>query len=232
MKQLLLLEADATFRNAIEEHLRKEGFQIRSFDCGQEACRFLENPTQGIQHKLDVIALDLALSDMDGLEVLRLIRQQDRHRFTPVLLITRNNSDIDRVLAQGLWAEDYASKPLSSRELTARINAILRRCKVIHEADTPKRWTFQDIDVDLETQKAYLKDQELELTRREFELLAYFVQNPKKVLSREKILQDVWQLGYLGESRTIDAHVRRVRNKLGDSGNLIETLVGVGYRLG
>ena len=149
-----------------------------------------------------------------------------------MVLVTARNEEIDRVLGLELGADDYISKPFSSRELVARIRAILRRASFLDQADQTRQLAFGPIALDLDRHTARVDGAALDLTRREFELLAYFLQNPRRVLSREKILQQVWGLEYLGESRTIDAHVRRVRAKLGEAAALIETVVGVGYRLG
>ena len=148
------------------------------------------------------------------------------------MLVTARNEEIDRVLGLELGADDYISKPFSSRELVARVRAILRRAAFMDATERQRDLAFGPISVDLDAHVARVEREPIDLTRREFELLAYFLQNPRRVLSREKILQQVWGLEYLGESRTIDAHVRRVRAKLGEASNLIETVVGVGYRLG
>ena len=182
--------------------------------------------------RLDAALLDLTLPDMDGLDVLRAIRADATLRALPVILVTARSEEIDRVLGLELGADDYISKPFSSRELVARLRAILRRATFMEQTEKPQQVTYGSITVDLDMHTARVNGEVMDLTRREFELLAYFLQNPKRVLSREKILQQVWGLEYLGESRTIDAHVRRIRAKLGDAANSIETVVGVGYRLG
>ena len=170
---------------------------------------------------------------MDGLDVLRAIRTHPILRALPVLLVTARSEEIDRVLGLELGADDYISKPFSVRELSARLRAILRRATPSEGVERAPQLTFGPISVDLDMHTARVDGQIVELTRREFELLAYFLANPRRVLTREKILQQVWGLEYLGESRTIDAHVRRVRAKLGEAAaELIETVVGVGYRLG
>jgi len=232
MPHLLLLEDNADLRGVLERHLNVEGFRVSAFSAGQEALRFISRPSLEAKDRLDVVVLDLTLPDMDGLEALRTLRQDPRTRSIPVLLLTDRNEEIDRVLAQDLWADDYVSKPLSSRELVARLRAILRRAAFLEQESRPEQFAFGPVSVDLSTHQATLGSAPMDLTRREFELLAYFVQNPRRVHSREKILQQVWGLEYLGESRTIDAHVRRVRAKLGDAAGLIETIVGVGYRMG
>jgi DNA-binding response OmpR family regulator len=232
MSHLLLVEDDADIRLGLEQHLKREGFTLSAFGTGTEALAHIARSSAGQAPHLDVALLDLSLPDIDGLDVLRAIRGDARYRALPVVLVTARNEEIDRVLGLELGADDYISKPFSSRELVARIRAILRRASFLDPGTKVQNLSFGPITVDLDMHIARVDGEAMELTRREFELLAYFLQNPRRVLSREKILQQVWGLEYLGESRTIDAHVRRVRAKLGDAATLIETVVGVGYRLG
>jgi DNA-binding response OmpR family regulator len=229
MPHILLLEDDTEIRLGLEQHLRREGFSLTSVGTGREALQALG--TSGL--RLDAALLDLSLPDMDGLDVLRAIRAHAVHRGLPVLLVTARSEEIDRVLGLELGADDYISKPFSTRELAARLRAILRRSTPPDVAERAPQLAFGTITVDLDMHTARVDGQVLDLTRREFELLAYFLANPRRILTREKILQQVWGLEYLGESRTIDAHVRRVRAKLGPvAAEQIETVVGVGYRLG
>ena len=232
MPHLLLLEDDADIRLGLEQHLKREGFSLSSFENGREALKCISLSASGQAPRLDVALLDLTLPDMDGLDVLRTIRADPHYRTLPVVLVTARHEEIDRVLGLELGADDYISKPFSTRELVARIRAILRRASFIDQSDKSQQLRFGAVNLDLDMHIARVDAEVLDLTRREFELLAYFLQNPRRVLSREKILQQVWGLEYLGESRTIDAHVRRVRAKLGDAAALIETVVGVGYRMG
>lgn len=232
MHHLLLLEDDTDIRLGMEQHFQREGFAVSAFENGKDALRHLQQIANGQSPKLDVALLDLSLPDMDGLDVLRTIRNTPALRSLPVVLVTARSEEIDRVLGLELGADDYISKPFSTRELLARIRAILRRASFLDETVKGQMLSFGPISVDLDLHVARLNGEALDFTRREFELLAYFLKNPRRVLSREKILQQVWSLEYLGESRTIDAHVRRVRAKLGDAASLIETVVGVGYRLG
>jgi DNA-binding response OmpR family regulator len=229
MPHILLLEDDLEIRQGLDQHLRREGFTISSASTGEEALKALKGP----QTKFDAALLDLSLPDMDGLDVLRIIRSEPALRGLPVLLVTARSEEIDRVLGLELGADDYISKPFSARELAARLRAILRRSAPVADAAKSTRLSYDTITLDLDMHTARVEDRLVELTRREFELLAYFLSHPRRVLTREKLLQQVWGLEYLGESRTIDAHVRRVRAKLGSpTADLIETVVGVGYRLG
>ncbi|MBS1785829.1 MAG: response regulator transcription factor [Acidobacteria bacterium] len=227
MPAILLLEDDADIRSGMEQHLKREGFTVSAYATGMDALKAIQAPGC----KLDVALLDLTLPDMDGLDVLRAIRG-GRMRALPVVLVTARNEEIDRILGLELGADDYISKPFSVREMVARVRAILRRAAFIEDTAHGQVLTFGPIMVDLDMHLARVDGTPADLTRREFELLAYFIKNPRRVLGRERILQQVWGLEYLGESRTIDAHVRRVRSKLGKAGDLIETVVGVGYRLG
>ena len=232
MANILLVEDDADIRLGLEQQLRKEGFGTTSFDQGKDAIRFLLQSSSGIAPRLDAALLDLTLPDIDGLDVLRAIRNDATYRILPVILVTARSEEIDRVLGLELGADDYLAKPFGLRELVARVRALLRRASFMEEQAKGQLLTHGPITVDLDMHVARVKGTALDLTRREFELLAYFLRNPRRVLSREKILQQVWGLEFLGESRTIDAHVRRLRAKLGDAATHIETIVGVGYRLG
>ena len=211
MPHLLLLEDDADIRFGLEQHLKREGFTLDAFDNGRDALRCIANSALGQSPRLEVALLDLTLPDIDGLDVLRAIRASRHYRALPVVLVTARNEEIDRVLGLELGADDYITKPFSTRELVARIRAILRRAAFMDQTDQQQKLQFGPITLDLEMHHA---------------------RKPRRVLTRERILQQVWGLEYLGESRTIDAHVRRVRAKLGPAGGLIETVVGVGYRLG
>ncbi len=232
MSHLLLLEDLTDSRRSLEQHLKREGFTLHAFVQGKEAQRFLTQSASGHAARLDAAILDLSTAALEPLETLRTIRSDKHLKHLPVVLLTTRAEEIDRVLALNLGADDYISRPFSSRELVARLRALLRRATFMDKGEKPMQITFGPLAVDLEKHVAHQNGEPLDLTRREFELLAFFIQNPRKVLSREKILQLVWGLEYLGESRTIDAHVRRIRAKLGEEGPLIETVVGVGYRLG
>jgi DNA-binding response OmpR family regulator len=229
---ILLLEEDSELRLGMEQHLRKEGFSLTALDRIKPALRFLQQSASGHTARIDAVLLGLSLADGDGLDVLRAIRRDTLLRSLPVILVTRDSEDIDRVLGLEVGADDHLAKPFSFRELAARVRALLRRSTFIEGPGPGQRLRFAGIAVDLDLRAASVDGAGLDLTRREFELLTYFLKNPRRVLPREKILQQVWGLEYLGESRTIDAHVRRLRAKLGEAASAIETVVGVGYRLG
>lgn len=232
MPHLLLLEEDSELRLGLEQHLQREGFKLTSMDRVKTAIRFVQQSSSGHLARIDAALLGLSLPDGDGFDVLRAIRQDATYRALPVILATRSSDDIDRVLGLEVGADDYLAKPFSLREIAARVKALLRRSTFMESRTGGQRLQYGKIVVDLDRHEASAGGGTLDLTRREFELLAFFLKKPRRVLSREKILQQVWGLEYLGESRTIDAHVRRLRAKLGDAASSIETVVGVGYRLG
>jgi DNA-binding response OmpR family regulator len=232
MPHLLLLEDDPDILSGLSQHFQREGFSVAACATGTEALTALRQAGAGKGAKPEAALLDLTLPDMDGLDVLRFIRGDAALRSMPVVLVTARGDEIDKVLGLELGADDYVSKPYSTRELTARVKAVLRRASFLEDQAKGKVMSFGPISVDLDMHAARSGGQPLDLTRKEFELLAYFLKNPRRVLPRERILQQVWGLEYLGESRTIDAHVRRLRAKLGETAVHIETVVGVGYRLG
>jgi DNA-binding response OmpR family regulator len=237
LPHILILEDDADIRSGMEQHFRREGFSVCPLGLAGEAMDYLEKSASGAAPRVDVAVLDLTLPDFDGLEALRAIRREPALKALPVIIVTARSEEIDRVLGLELGADDYLSKPFSSRELMARVRAVLRRSAAPAEAqqapDAPAApLSFGPISLDGETRSAGVDGRPMDLTRKEFDLLAYLLKNPRRVLTRDRILHEVWGLEYLGESRTIDAHIRRLRFKLGPAAALVETVVGVGYRLG
>jgi DNA-binding response OmpR family regulator len=228
MTHLLVLEADPELRQSLEEHLGKEGFSLDFFETSREALHGLLQASSTGGRRPDAAILDLEASG-EGLELLKAIRTHAPWKTLPVVLVTAGTGLMDQALDLGV--DDHVSRPLSCRELAARLRGLLRRKSFQAPPRPAGRLVFEGISMDLERRTAQVEGVPLDLTRKEFDLLAFFLQNPRRVLSRERLLQEVWGLEYLGESRTIDAHVRRVRSKLGSAARRIETVVGVGYRM-
>ncbi|MDR0498288.1 MAG: response regulator transcription factor, partial [Holophagales bacterium] len=175
MANILLLEDDTDIRCGMEQHFKREGFTVCALGLAKDALDYLAKSAEGNAQHVDVAILDLTLPDMDGLEVLRTIRREPVLKSTPVLIVTARGEEIDRVLGLELGADDYVSKPFSSRELMARVRAILRRASFM-ETPEPlpvKALTFGPISIDLEGYAARLDGQLIDLTRKEFELLVY-----------------------------------------------------------
>jgi len=177
----------------------------------------------------DLIILDLNLPVLSGLEVCRVLRSRSDARHLPIIMLTAKSSESDRVAGLELGADDYVTKPFSLRELTARVRAVLRRSTTIEERSAAG-YQGARLSADFDAVAVSVDGDSVRLTRREFELLRYLVQNKNRVVSRDRLLERVWGYDRLVETRSVDVHVGRLRNKLGGAGRQIETVVGLGYR--
>lgn len=180
-------------------------------------------------HPPDLILLDLNLPGLGGLEVCRLLRQRPATARVPIIMITARTSESDRVVGLDTGADDYVVKPFSLRELAARVRAVLRRGRP-EAPSVPAVYRGRHLVADFDAVAIAVDDQPVRLTRREFELLRYLVENRNRVLSRDRLLERVWGYDHLIETRSVDVHVGRLRGKLGAAGKQIETVVGLGYR--
>ncbi len=231
MLHVLLLEDHDLSRINLEDYLTEEGFAVSSFADGQSTLRFLAKAAKDQAPRPQLAILDRSLPDMDGLEVLRAIRSNPEIKDMPILMVTAKHEELERILGLEMGADDYVAKPFSSRELLARIRAVTRRSQVTPPTPAPKL-SFGPITMDLQSFVILVGDEPIQLTRRESELLEFFLRHPGQVITRQQLLKQVWKYEASGDSRTIDVHMRRLRSKLGDAGALITTLVGRGYKLG
>ncbi len=216
---VLVVEDEQPIADVVEMYLQQGGFRARIANTGAEAKKQLDDPT------IDVVLLDLTLPDTDGVDLLREIRAR---RPVPVIMVTARGSEADRILGLELGADDYVTKPFSPRELVARVRAVLRR----HDRDEGSDAgpiASGDLRLDPVSREVTLADESIDLTRKEFDLLAYLVGRPGRVLTRAQLLEAVW--GYPGDvdSRTVDVHVAQLRRKLGDACP-VQTVRGVGYK--
>jgi len=177
----------------------------------------------------DLIILDLNLPVLSGLEVCRVLRSRSDARHLPIIMLTAKSSETDRVAGLELGADDYVTKPFSLRELNARVRAVLRRSTSVDERPAAS-YQGARLTADFDAVSVAVDGDAVRLTRREFELLRYLVQNKNRVVSRDRLLERVWGYDRLVETRSVDVHVGRLRNKLRDAGRQIETVVGLGYR--
>jgi DNA-binding response OmpR family regulator len=177
----------------------------------------------------DLIILDLNLPTLSGMEVCRILRSRSDARHVPIIMLTARTAEQDRVAGLELGADDYVTKPFSLRELTARVRAVLRRSTKSEER-AAGAYEGSHLTADFEAVAVAVDGAPVRLTRREFELLRYLVQNKNRVVSRDRLLERVWGYDRLVETRSVDVHVGRLRSKLGDAGRQIETVVGLGYR--
>ncbi len=222
MKRILLIEDDSDIALLLKRNLEKEAsFAVAVERDGAAAL------AAALRQPPDLVLLDLNLPGMDGLEVCRKLRSDPATAKVPILMLTARIEEGDRVRGLDLGADDYITKPFSMREVVARVRAVLRRLDRAEEEvllDEP-------IQVDVPGRRVMVEGREVDLTRREFDLLAHLVRSRGRVLTRERLLETVWGYAYPGETRTVDVHVRRLRKKLGERlGERIETVVGVGYR--
>lgn len=219
---VMVIEDEKEIRDLIRYNLEKSGFRVSCADDGEEGLQrvFASRP--------DALVLDLMLPGRSGLEVLREIRSESMTRDLPVVVLTARGAEMDKLLGFEHGADDYMTKPFSPRELVARLNALLRRSRPHKEAGVLEAGPLR---VDMSAREAACDGKPISLTPREFELLSFFAHHAGRVLSREELLRKVWGYDYLGETRTVDVHVRRLRVKLGDHARVIETVTGAGYKL-
>ena len=219
---ILIVEDDKNISKLIKYNLEKEGFRCMVSFNGEDAVKTLD------QDAADFIILDIMLPGIDGLEVCRRVKQDKKLSNTPILMLTAKGEEVDKVVGFELGADDYMVKPFSPRELVLRIKAILKRLKPVEvEKDLLKKGK---LTVDLSKHKVTIDKKEVELTNMEFKLLVILMQRIGRVQSRDTLLDDVWDIASDVTTRTVDTHIKRLREKLGKSGDLIETIRGVGYR--
>jgi len=224
IKKVLIVEDERDLAELLAYNLEKEGYQALVTGTGVEG---LETARRELP---DLILLDLMLPGMMGTEVCSALRHSDKTRGIPVLMLTARGDEIDRVVGFEMGADDYIVKPFSMRELMLRIRAILRRSS--QEPDTTERQiTMGTIVIDCASHRVTVAGSEIELTSTEYKLLLYLAEHGGRVMKRELLLQDVWGYNFVGDTRTVDTHVTRLRNKLGDAGEMIKTVRGFGYKL-
>jgi two-component system response regulator RegX3 len=214
--RILLVEDENAIAEPLAEGLRREGFVVERAATAEEAL------TAG---EADLVLLDLRLPDGDGLDVCRSLRERSD---VPIIVVTARGEEADRVVGLELGADDYVVKPFGLRELIARIRAVTRRASARGGPHEPLR--AGGLELDERTRRAALDGRELELTPKEFDVLAVLIRDPGAVVSRRRLLEEVWETTWYGSTKTIDVHVAALRRKLGDPG-LVETVRGVGFRL-
>jgi two-component system phosphate regulon response regulator PhoB len=221
MERVLIVDDDADILRLVSYNLAQAGFEVVTAENGRSALELVQRQPP------DLIILDVMLPDVDGLEVCRTLRGHDVSRKIPIIMLTARSEEIDRVVGFELGADDYVMKPFSPRELVLRVKSILRRTHV----DRTEMLRFGNIQIYPERRQCFVGKEPISLTVKEFDLLYELMRARGNVLTRESLMDHVW--GYHGDatSRTLDTHVRRLREKLGTEGNRVETVRGVGYRM-
>ncbi|MFB9327648.1 response regulator transcription factor [Paenibacillus aurantiacus] len=229
-KRILLAEDDHEISQLIESHLRQENYTVYAAHDGEEAAALFE------REPFDLILLDLMLPKLSGMELLKRIRETS---VVPVLVISAKGSDLDKALGLGFGADDYVSKPFSMIELTARVQAAIRRATQYIQPESspaaPPVMSFKDLTLDLHTFSANVKGKRVQLTAKEFHILKLFLSHRNRVFTKEQIYQLVWEDDYYGNENVINVHIRRLREKIEDdpsSPQYIRTIWGIGYKMG
>jgi two-component system alkaline phosphatase synthesis response regulator PhoP len=220
-RRVVLIEDDGDIAEAITYQLEKVGLQVKVARTGEEGL-------EAVRRGADLVLLDLNLPGMDGLEVCRMIRRQATTAHVPIIIVSARADEVDRVLGLEMGADDYMVKPFSLKELAARCRVALRRTGTV--GDAPQGYRDENWEVEFDSFIVRYKGNEIRLTHKEFELFRYMVERAGRVLTRERLLERVWGYESDVESRSIDAHIRRLRLKLGAARNHVETVVGLGYR--
>ena len=205
--------------------LQSVGLDAKGCSTGKELFEELENKLP------QLILLDIMLPDEDGLNILRRLRSDERYAHIPVIMATAKGTEFDKVKGLDCGADDYIAKPFGMLEMVARIKAVLRRCEGRGAQPAVQIIKRDNLEVNLEEHKVIVDGEEVVLTLKEFELLKKFLLHSGIVFSRDKLLNDIWGYEFTGETRTVDVHIRTLRQKLGSAGDLVETIRGVGYRM-
>ena len=217
--KILVVDDESRMRKLVKDFLGREGYLVREAGDGMEALEIFYE-----EKDIALIILDVMMPRMDGWQTCREIRQSSQ---VPIIMLTARSEEHDELQGFELGVDEYISKPFSPKILVARVEAILRRSHAIGTGDVIDAG---GIMIDKAAHQVKIDDTEIDLSFKEFELLAYFVENQGIALSREKILNNVWNYDYFGDARTIDTHVKKLRSKLGDKGNYIKTIWGMGYK--
>lgn len=213
---ILIVDDEVLIRNVIKEYLLNEGYKVLEAKDGFDALRVISD------NKVDLIVLDIMMPKMDGFTCLSEIRKTEN---IPVIMLSARKEETDKLNSFDLGVDDYVTKPFSPKELVARVKAHLKRTTSNNE-----NYTYKNLLVDYKGRKVTINGKEVNLTPKEYELLTYFIKNKGIALSREQLLNNVWDYDYYGDDRTVDTHIKMLRKSLGDYRNLIKTIREVGYK--
>ena len=216
------VDDDSTIREIEVYTLEQTGFAARGFADGVSMLEALKDEIP------ELIILDIMMPELDGIEVLKKLRSEPLYKDIPVIMATAKGTEMDKIGGLNMGADDYLVKPFGVMEMVARVKAVLRRSVKTVESDGI---TLGSITLKEKEHKVISDGEKVELTHKEFEILKLFMQNPNMVFSRDKLMSEIWGMDYIGETRTVDMHIKTLRHKLGSAGGQIKTVIGVGYRL-
>ena len=224
MQKIFCVEDDANIRELLEYMLASSGFQAVGFESAKDFWNALKT------EEPDLILLDIMLPDEDGMQILKRLKSDRSLDGIPAIMLTAKSEQIDKIKALDGGADDYITKPFDVPELISRVNAVLRRSK--KNVSNLNVLTYKEITIDNSSRKVIVSGKEVTLTYKEYELLSYLIINKGQVMTRDNLMVAVWGTDFKGESRTVDVHIRTLRQKLGDRGCYIETVRNVGYKVG
>lgn len=222
MGMIFCVEDDRAIRDLMIYALQAAGFEAKGFSDGSSFFHALEETLP------QLVMLDIMLPGEDGISILKKLRAQSRTKDIPVIMATAKGTEYDKVIGLDSGADDYLAKPFGMMEMISRIKAVLRRTG---PKETGKCLCAGNLELNLETYTVLLNGERIHLTRKEYNLLRIFMESPGRVFTRDQLLEMVWGMDYIGETRTVDVHIGTLRTKLGECGDLIETVRGVGYRM-
>ena len=222
MQKVCIVEDDDNIRDMVLYALVSAGFDAKAFSDGESFWQVLEHTAPSL------LLLDIMLPGADGLAILKRLKQSAKHKTLPVILLSAKGAEYDRIKGLDLGADDYITKPFSILEVISRVRAVLRRCG---QAESTTTLAIGKLVLHTDKRSLFADGEETGLTYKEFELLHYLMLNEGIVLSRDKLLEEVWGFDYNGESRTVDMHIRSLRQKLGGCGDVIKTVRNVGYKI-
>jgi DNA-binding response OmpR family regulator len=218
--KILVVDDEERMRRLVKDFLAKKGYEVMEASNGREALDLFYK-----DNTIDLLILDVMMPVMDGWATLREIRETSK---IPIIMLTAKAEEHDELLGFELGVDEYVTKPFSPKVLVARVEALLRRSGSVGGEN--EKLSYGGIVLDKNAHSVFVDSSEIELSYKEFELLAYFMENKGLALSRDKILDSVWNYDYFGDARTVDTHVKKLRAKLGDKGDLIKTIWGMGYK--
>lgn len=222
---IYLVEDDNSIRELVAYTFNTAGLEAEGFDRSSLFWEALE------KRKPDLVLLDIMLPEEDGIQILQKLRQRENTKKLPVIMLTAKGSEYDKVMGLESGADDYVSKPFGMMELLARVKALLRRTEDLRPAQE-SRYVIGDLTVNRKRHEVFVKGEAVTLTKKEFDMLCYLLENKGMVLTRDQLLNQIWGYDFDGENRTVDVHIRTLRQKLGDCGTYIETIRGIGYKIG
>ena len=222
---IYLVEDDYSIRELVAYTFNTAGLEAEGFDRPSLFWEALE------KRKPDLVLLDIMLPEEDGIQILQKLRQRKDTKKLPVIMLTAKGSEYDKVMGLESGADDYVSKPFGMMELLARVKALLRRTEDLRPAQE-SRYVIGDLTVNRKRHEVFVKGEAVTLTKKEFDMLCYLLENKGMVLTRDQLLNQIWGYDFDGENRTVDVHIRTLRQKLGDCGTYIETIRGIGYKIG